>query len=509
MALLIFFLLCVSLAASDLNASQCYQKQFSYGIVCVCNSTHCDFTPQPKKLPNGKYILYTSSNEGSRFTKSNGSFVPFIDSQWTSNEINVDENTSYQTIEGFGAAFTDSAGLNIKSLSNKTQENLLRSYFGDDGIKYNIGRVPIGGSDFSTRAYTYADEKGSSDLANFSLQTEDLEFKIPFIRIAQSKTSEELKLIASSWSAPIWMKTNNAISGIGFLKTKYMELWAKYHLKFLDAYKNFNITFWALTTGNEPLNGIIPLNRFNSMGWTPQSHRDWIGQYMGPILKSSEYNKTLLFAIDDQRIVLPWWMKMLMSDKEAAKYIDGVAVHWYLDFIVPVNVLSEVHDSFSNILILNTEASQGDRPWDFVKVQLGSWNRAEKYADNIIDDLNHWVQGWLEWNLALDTTGGPNWASNYVDAPIIVNKNKDEFYKQPMYYTIGHFSKFITRGSVRIKLSLSSAIKSVGFKRPDGAIVIVLYNRRSKNINVLIKDSKRGNIGLSLQKQSINTLIYW
>lgn len=81
--------------------------------------------------------------------------------------------------------------------------------------------------------------------------------------------------------------------------------------RFLDAYHAQNLTFWAVTTGNEPLNGIIPVNRFNSMGWTPVSHRDWIGRYMGPRLRNSQHNGTLLFAIDDQRLVLPWWIKMV------------------------------------------------------------------------------------------------------------------------------------------------------------------------------------------------------
>jgi len=87
------------------------------------------------------------------------------------------------------------------------------------------------------------------------------------------------------------------------------------------------------------------------------------------------------------------------------------------------------------------------------------------------------VQGWVEWNLALDMKGGPTWVSNFIDSPIIVDKTKDEFYKQPMFYAIGHFSKFISRGSIRIKLTQTSVVKSVGFKRPDGAVVIVLYNR--------------------------------
>lgn len=85
----------------------------------------------------------------------------------------------------------------------------------------------------------------------------------------------------------------------------------RFSRRFLDAYREQNLTFWALTTGNEPLNGIVPINRFNSMGWTPMSHREWIGRHMGPRLRASEHNGTLLFAIDDQRIVLPWWMKMV------------------------------------------------------------------------------------------------------------------------------------------------------------------------------------------------------
>lgn len=487
----------------------CWPRKFAYGTVCVCNSTYCDRIPEPEILSVGKYALYTSSNTGIRMRRSDGSFVPSLDSQWTGDEIDVDAATTYQTMHGFGGAFTDSVGINVMALSPNSQLNLLKSYFADDGIKYNIGRVPIGGTDFSTRKYTYADSKGIPDLNNFDLAPEDVEYKIPLIKTAMGMASNEIKLIGSAWSAPPWMKTNNDYSGIGFLKPTFMEAWAEYHLKFLDEYRKQNLTFWALTTGNEPLNGIIPVNRFNSLGWTPMSHREWIGRHMGPRLRSSEHNSTLLFAIDDQRIVLPWWMKMLMSDEQCAKYIDGIAVHWYLDFIVPVKVLNEVHKNFGDKIIMNTEASQGDKPWDFVKVQLGSWARAENYANNIIDDLNHWVQGWVEWNLALDMKGGPTWVSNFIDSPIIVDKTKDEFYKQPMFYAIGHFSKFISRGSTRIKLTQTSVVKSVGFKRPDGAVVIVLYNRRNKPVNISIKDPQRGVIGLNLQKQSINTLIFW
>lgn len=93
-----------------------------------------------------------------------------------------------------------------------------------------------------------------------------------------------------------------------------------------------------------------------------------------------------------------------------------------------------------------------------------------------LQDLNHWITGWIDWNLALDKKGGPNWSKNNVDSPIIVNPETDEFFKQPMYYAMAHFSKFIVRGSMRVDLTPSCDIKSVAFRRPDNAMVIVLYN---------------------------------
>lgn len=91
--------------------------------------------------------------------------------------------------------------------------------------------------------------------------------------------------------------------------------------------------------------------------------------------------------------------------------------------------------------------------------------------------MNHWTVGWIDWNLALDYQGGPSWMKNYLDAPIIVNPDKDEFYKQPMYYALKHFSRFVRRGSVRISITDTDAIKSTAFLTPSKEIVVVLYNR--------------------------------
>ena len=151
------------------------------------------------------------------------------------------------------------------------------------------------------------------------------------------------------------------------------------------------------------------------------------------------------------------------------RYVDGWAVHWYTDFLGLPGVLDYVHDQYPDKFILFTEACTGANPWDFQKVLLGSWERGQEYINDILTNLNHWSTGWVDWNLgkeaftlicvplsynmslvALDMNGGPNWAYNFVDSPIIVNADKDEFYKNPMYYGLAHFSKFLPEETFRI-----------------------------------------------------------
>ncbi|CAN8029207.1 unnamed protein product, partial [Ixodes persulcatus] len=130
----------------------------------------------------------------------------------------------------------------------------------------------------------------------------------------------------------------------------------------------------------------------------------------------------------------------VLGDPEAAKFVQGVAVHWYANDYMGPWVLDKTHNNFPDKFILATEACEGWRSSDVEKVILGSWNRAENYAHDILEDLLHWATGWVDWNLALDLSGGPNWANNFVDSPIIVNATGREFYKQPMYYALAHFS---------------------------------------------------------------------
>ncbi|XP_033321048.2 putative glucosylceramidase 3 [Megalopta genalis] len=494
------------------KSQECVPRSFgNQKIVCVCNATYCDETPErvPKVPKNGSFYWYVSTKGGQRLNFSEKKFGQCdrsLLSLLNTVTLNLDHTKKYQSILGFGGAFTDSSGIHIKSLSNATQEQLLRSYFGKGGSRYSMGRLPIGGTDFSTRVYTYDDVEDDVTLKNFSLAPEDYDYKIPYLQKAL-ELQPDLKLFASAWSPPPWMKTNDKINGFGFLKEEYYSLYVDYLLKFLESYKANDIPVWGMSTGNEPVNAVIPFDRLNTMGWIPESMADWVGNYLGPRLAASKFNDTLILALDDQRIFLPWYIQKLFDNSKAKQYTAGTAVHFYADFLWPASVLTDTHNDFPDKFILMTEACTGAGP--FVKhVDLGQWNRGEIYIMSIMDYMNNWSVGWLDWNLVLDETGGPNWFQNNVDAPIIVNATSDEFYKQPMYYALKHFSRFVERGSSRISIDDDILVRATAFVTPSNETVVVLYNRLDFSRKVVIKEANKEDLCLELPPKSMNTIIY-
>nr|AAH81165.1 MGC84284 protein [Xenopus laevis] len=203
-------------------------------VVCQCNATYCD-TLDPIVVPSvGNFSVYETSQSGKRLQVTSGTFTKRQPSPMDL-VLTLNDKKKFQTIKGFGGAVTDSAALNILSLSDETKENLLRSYFSEEGIGYNILRVPMGSCDFSTRIYTYLDTEGDFSMKTFSLQVEDTKLKIPLIQKAKELSNRSISLFASPWTSPPWMKTNGAITGKGTLKGKpgdqYHKTWANYFIR--------------------------------------------------------------------------------------------------------------------------------------------------------------------------------------------------------------------------------------------------------------------------------------
>ena len=302
------------------------------------------------------------------------------------------------------------------------------------------------------------------------------------------KRPSPLKMFASPWTAPAWMKSNNNLIGEGYLLPEYYQAWANYFVKFLKSYEAEGVPFWGLTAQNEPVDGKIPDFTFNCMGWNSTTQREWIVNNLGPTLEKEGFSDIKLMILDDQRPLAPKWAREVFADERAMKYVSGIGVHWYADDGGLAFALDQCHDEFPDKFILYTEACNGDRPWDTEKVMLGDWNRGERYLHNIIENLNHWAVGWTDWNLALDMQGGPNWALNYVDAPIIVDPENGKFYKQPMYYALGHISRFLVPGSIRIGLQKNTnSLEAVAVEIPYGPdykiLATVILNRLDKYWN--------------------------
>lgn len=487
----------------------CSKLSFGPGnIVCRCNASFCDTVEPIEPLTSGSFALYTSNSNGSRLVKSVGS----LSKSTAGVVVRIDTNTSYQSLFGFGGAFTDAAAINIANLSSGAANYVIDSYYGPQGIEYSVGRVPIGSCDFSTHPYSYDDVDGDFNLTKFQLAKEDLTLKIPLIQRAISVSKRNISFFGSPWTAPAWMKTNNNLTGKGFIRgeagNSYHKAWALHFVKFLDAYKQHNISFWGLTAQNEPTDGNIDHFPFQATGWTPEQQRDFIAKDLGPTLHANGYKDIKLMMLDDQRLLMTYWADTILTDPDASKFISGVAVHWYMDAISPTFALDYVHKKFPDHFMFGTEAC-----YDTVihPVNLGNWKHAEGYANDIMQDLEHWVTGWTDWNLALNMEGGPNWVHNYVDSPIIVNAEKDEFYKQPMFYAMGHFSKFLPSESLRIghtvKGSVPKDIKILSFKTPSKYFVIVILNKSDTDFKLCVQIPSGEWINITAAQHSINTVV--
>ncbi|KAL8184501.1 UNVERIFIED_CONTAM: hypothetical protein K2H54_018609, partial [Gekko kuhli] len=416
----------------------------SDAMVCVCNATYCD-TLEPVSLPpKGLFLKYETSKAGHRMELTEGTFqLNSTSLGFLGLEYFFNASERYQHIKGFGGSHTDAAAINILSLSPDAQNQLLRSYFSDTGIEYNLLRMPIGSCDFSTRPYAYDNVAYDFDLKYFSLAEEDIKFRIPVLHRILAIAKRPISIVSSPWTAPSWLKTNDQIKGKGRLKGKagnaFHKTWANYFIRFLDEYARYNVTFWAVTVQNEPECSMYVMKEFPTINYSPEEQRDFVMLDLGPALASSHHKDVLLIINDDVRSSLPRWAKVILGNSSAAKYVSGIGVHWYLDSVIPAEfTLGATHRLFPDYFLLYTEACNGFQPW-VTDVDLGSWDRGVLYSKDIIDNLQHFVVGWIDWNLALDMKGGPNWLNNLVDSPVIVDPTKDEFYKQPMFYHLAHF----------------------------------------------------------------------
>ncbi|XP_063002221.1 lysosomal acid glucosylceramidase-like isoform X2 [Elgaria multicarinata webbii] len=443
----LFLLFLLQVVPGTTAARPCVPKFVGVNaMVCVCNATYCDTLDPVSLPPMGHYLKYESSKAGKRLELSKGKLRP--NCSGTGLQYKYNPFVQYQRIKGFGGSHTDAAAINIMRLSPGAQDKLLRSYFAEDGIEYNLLRLPMGCSDFSTHPYSYDDNcRDDWELKCFKLAPEDTDLRIPLLHRIMALSKRPLSLVASPWTGPSWLRTSNEVGGKAKIKgeagDRYHKTWARYFIRFLDEYASCNVTFWAITAQNEPVfSAFMVIEDFPTTLFSAKEQRDFIIKDLGPALTSSPHRDVLLIILDDLRINLPNWANVVIGNSSAAQYVSGIGLHWYLDSVIPPGLTIEAtYRLYPNYFILYTESANGFQAFE-KKVDLGSWKRGTRYSRSILTSLNNFCTGWIDWNLALDMIGGPNWVANFVDSPIIVDSLKDEFYKQPMFYHLAHFSLF-------------------------------------------------------------------
>ena len=382
----------------------------------------------------------------------------------TNNVIKINENKTYQSILGFGGAFSEAACYTLNKLSTSQKEKILDAYFNKEkGLGYNLGRVSINSCDFSLQSYDYVKEDDKS-LETFNISRED-KWVIPTIKEAMQIRGEDIKILASPWSPPAWMKTNKKMNNGGKLLDEYKKVWADYYIEFINEYKKRDIDIWGITVQNEPAAEQI----WESCIYTAEEERDFIKNYLGPAFVNNGLKDKKIIIWDHNRDMVIDRATTVLSDDKAAQYVWGTGINWYLS--EAFKNVGEVHNRFPDKHLLFTEGTQEGG------VHLGAWKTGEKYARNMIGDLNNWIEGYIDWNLVLNEEGGPNHVGNYCDAPIIADTENDQVIFNSSYYYIGHFSKYIQENALRIGLDHNNKnLQVTAIKNPDGSIVIIILN---------------------------------
>jgi glucosylceramidase len=380
--------------------------------------------------------------------------------------IFVDPTKAFQTLLGIGGALTDASAETFYKLPKDKQQKILRAYFDpQNGIGYSLGRTHINSCDFSSESYTYVKD-GDKALRSFDI-AHDRKYRIPFIKAVMAVAGKDFSLFVSPWSPPAWMKSNNDMLHGGSLLPEFYDAWANYYVKVIKSYKHEGIPIWGLTVQNEPMAS----QTWESCIYTAQDECNFVKNHLGPVLDSSGLKGKKILVWDHNRNLMYQRSQGVLDDPAAAKYVWGVAFHWYSGG--NFENVRRVTEAYPKVNVLMTEACL--YPFDLKKIN--EWQWGETYAKSMINDFNNGAVGWTDWNVLLDETGGPNHLNNFCYAPLHGDTRTGQLYYMNSYYYIGHFSKFIRPGAKRIiSSSMVDTLMTTAFLNPDGKIAVVVLN---------------------------------
>ena len=433
----------------------------------------------------------TKSDESIKLQKQTNS-LNFNTNNNNYTTIEINDNQTFQSIDGFGYTLTGGSAEVINQLSVSKKQELLQEFFGtaDNSIAISYLRISIGASDLNSSVFSYDDmPNGQTDinLSNFSLTPDS-----QLINLLKDILiiNPNIKIMAAPWSPPVWMKDNNSSVG-GSLQPQYYSVYAQYFVKYIQAMQAQGITIDAVCPQNEPLHG----GNNPSLVMTAAQQISFIKKLGLAFQNNGITTKIVCY---DHNCDNPQYPIQVLTDTQANPYIDGSAFHLYAG---DISALSTVHDAFPTKKLYFTEQWTsstgdfgGDLKWHLKNVVIGS--------------MRNWSVNALEWNLANNPSFEPHTAGGCTmcKGAITIN-NSTSYTKNVAYYIIAHASKFVPTGSVRIASNIAGNLSNVAFKTPTGKKVLIVENDGNTAETFNIKYNNKW-VTVSLDGGAVGTFVW-
>ncbi|GAB6092069.1 glycoside hydrolase family 30 protein [Furfurilactobacillus curtus] len=440
--------------------------------------------------------------------------------------IQVLPNQRRQCMTGVGGALTDSAAAVLRQATPSHRRQILHAYFSSTGAHYTNVRLTIGSCDFSTFSYDYESKQSDPSLRHFSMKAENRNVR-PMLQQIQA-IQPHLALSAAPWAPPAWMKVSQRRAGQNFLVNNQLKpamktVYAAYLVKYLQNQRAHGINIETLSLQNE----LQASSAWESMTWSPDQAASFITHDLGPKLRQAGLPTRIIvwdYVRSDQTepVMMGFnqWTTAFYRHPGVKKYVTGIGIHWYAANLDPQMALGNLFkqpawdDNFTNLTtfhrqeptqqIMATEATQERGIW------LHSWTPAARYSYDIINDFNHDVTGYLDWNLVLNGAGGPTHkVTNPCSAPINVlhpGTSHERVVINPSYYILKRVSRDVQPGTVSVKSrSNVTGIDQTAIQQPDHSVRL-LINNRHRHVEQITVVSGHQAYQVRLTPQSFNAI---
>ena len=408
--------------------------------------------------------------------------------------VTIDPEQRYQTVDGFGFTLTGGSAQLIMAMSENARKKLLHELFSSSGIRISYIRISVGASDLNPDVFTYDDlPEGQSDtgLLKFSLTKDGTSGTglIPLLKQILA-IQPSVKILATPWTAPSWMKDNGKSMG-GKLLSEYHRTYAKYLVKYIRAMKAEGIVIDAMTPQNEPLHG----GNNPSMVMLAEEQAQFIRDHLGPVFRA-EGITTKIIAYD-HNCNKPEYPLTVLNDEGARPFVDGSAFHLYEGDISALSVVKKAYPEKNLYFTEQWTGAKGDFDGDL------HWHM----KNVVIGSMRNWSRVALEWNLANDPDFGPHTDDGGCTSCLGALTLGDSITRNVSYYIIAHASKWVLPGSVRIGSESNNLINQVAFIRPDGKTVLIMQNEQSRSLIAEIR-TKEKPVYISLLPRSVVTVVF-